>query len=122
MNRHLTSTALVILFLASSTTTAKTRLIQTHDKSHLASHVKTVSRLKSTYRVSNDITEDGKQKCEICPDDPDVDDGETTFALIGAMWSSGIISSDVVTSTTPMQQLPNEYHHAQNHAEDARPY
>jgi hypothetical protein len=68
------------------------------------SRLQTDSRLKTKNRYSTEYLTDDKSKCELCPES-EMDRREAAFAMIGTMWSAGMIPSAVLGSPKPAEAV-----------------
>ena len=44
-----------------------------------------------------DLSNNRKRKCEICPE-PEIDRSEAAFAMLGTLWSTGVIPANAISS------------------------
>ncbi len=94
-----------LLFFVNVNIVAATKTSRRAPKRYRVLHnLKVESTFKSTLKSNNDYFESAKLKCDICPDDPDVDEGELTFAMIGALWSSS--STGMIPENLGIKPLP----------------
>lgn len=87
-----------------TTTTTITKLNHVENNPYLStivsseSNVKVDSKLKQAIKPKRTLSTDDESRCQICPEDSDIDEGETTFALIGAVWAMSGFPSDIMES------------------------
>jgi len=90
------STSLMPSTTATATATTTTTNTETAPRNRLA--IKLSERIRHA-RFDEDVDNE-KAKCEICPESHEVDRREATFAMIGTMWSAGILPSAVISTFT----------------------
>lgn len=84
-------------------------------------HQRTHSRINlASRRDGADYeTKKRKRKCNPCPepdDDPEMDRREAAFALLGTLWSAGVVPSAVLGSLSGSARFPETAHAAQGDA------
>ena len=107
---HLNSFAIIwfVFFLFNIRTCRCTSTTLKHrEKTHVSSNIKVDSKLKQGIKTKRNLSTDDESNCQVCPEDPDIDDGETTFALIGAVWALGGIPIDAMETGTRISSMDN---------------
>ncbi len=107
----------LILFILELTLTSIVKGFSSHEchASHQTirssanlSYLNLQSQLKSRLRSHDDCSEKEQPKCELCPE-PEIDRREAAFALIGTMWSIGVLPSpaNAVFGADAKIEIPN---------------
>mmetsp|Transcript_5892 Transcript_5892/g.6857 ORF Transcript_5892/g.6857 Transcript_5892/m.6857 type:complete len:109 (-) Transcript_5892:411-737(-) len=89
----------MVFLFAPSVISAFTASIKTINSNRLPSHLVLSTQTKlwsNSYAIFDDTD---KAKCKICPDpedNPTLDKLESTFAMMGTLWSSGALPDNIM--------------------------